>query len=82
MHLKQNIFCPPPPPTDPTTHPWDYWGGDTKKGEGGLIKMIKHVDFKIYFRDLKHFWIMFFFVLQLRVLAGWVWTLNNKFIFF
>ena len=35
------------PLTHPTTHPRDYWGGDTKRGEGSLIKVKKQVDFKI-----------------------------------
>ena len=30
--------------------PWDYRGGDTKRGEGGLMKVKKQVDFKIHFR--------------------------------
>ena len=27
----------------------DYRGGDTKRGEGGLIKVKKQVDYKIHF---------------------------------
>ena len=45
-------YDPPPSPslTHPTTHPLDYRVRDNKRGEGGLIKVKKQVDFKIHFR--------------------------------
>ena len=55
-HFKANLFflhydlSPPPLLTHPLGHP----GGDTKKGEGGLIK-VKKVDFKIHYRGFKEF---------------------------
>ena len=39
--------------THPITHPRDCWDGDTKRGDVGLIKVKKQVDFKIYFRWFK-----------------------------
>ena len=33
----------------PTTHPRDFLGGDTKRVEGGLIKVKKQIDFNIHF---------------------------------
>ena len=47
------------PLTHPTTHPWDYQDGDTKRGDVGLIKVKKQVEFIL--GDLKHFKTMFFF---------------------
>ena len=42
MHFKANLFFPIMTPlTHPTTHPQDYRGGGTKRGEGGLIKVKK-----------------------------------------
>ena len=63
------------PLSHPTTHPQDYWGGDTKRGEGegGLIKVKKQVNFKIHFRWFKafldHFLLLFLFSIKG---AGWV----------
>ena len=54
------------------THPRDYRGGDTKRGEGGLIKVKKQVDFKIHFRWFKAFLdhvFLFFFSIKG---TGWV----------
>ena len=56
MHFKANLFFPiMTHPNPPTSHPWDYRDGDTKRGEGGLIRVPKQVDFKIHFGDLKYF---------------------------
>ena len=56
MHFKANLFMTPLTPLiHPTTHTWAYRGGDTKRGEGGLIKVKKQVDFKIHFRWFKAF---------------------------
>ena len=55
--LKQTCFFPimtPNPLTHPKTQSCDYWGGDTKRGEGGLIKVKKQVDFKVILGDLKY----------------------------
>ena len=57
--MTSTVLCPPCPPpqletlpplTHPTTHPRDYRGGDTKRGEGGHKKVKKQDDFKIHFR--------------------------------
>ena len=56
MHLKLTCFFPIMTPlTHPTTQPRDYQGGESKRGEWGLIKVKKQVDFKIYFRWFKAF---------------------------
>ena len=39
-----------PPLSHPITHPQDCRDGDTKRGDVGLIKVKKQVDFKIHFR--------------------------------
>ena len=46
----------------------------------GLIKVKKQVDFKISFRPFKAFLdhVIFYFF-SIKVLAGWVRTLNGKF---
>ena len=55
-HFKANLFFPIMTPlTHPTTHPWDYCGGDTKRGEGVLIKVGKKLILKFNLGDLKHF---------------------------
>ena len=48
--------------TPPTTHPRDYWGGDTKRGE---------VDFRIHFRWFKTFLHHVFVFFSMKG-AGWV----------
>ena len=57
------------PLSHPTTHPQDYWGGDTKRGEGGLIKVKEQAVFKIYFRWFKAFIKTVFFLIMD---AGWL----------
>ena len=37
------------------TQPQDYQGGESKRGEWGLIKVKKQVDFKIHFRRFRAF---------------------------
>ena len=60
MYFIANLFFPlwptnPQPLTHPTTNPRDYLGEDTKRGEGGLIKVKKQVDLKKSIPgDLKH----------------------------
>ena len=51
-HFKANLFFShyDPPLTHPITHPRDCRDGDTKRGDVGLIKGKKQVDFKIHFR--------------------------------
>ena len=51
-HFKANLFFShyDPPLTHPITHPCDCWDGGTKRGDVGLIKVKKQVDFKIHFR--------------------------------
>ena len=61
MHLKANFFLSQ---------------GDTKRGEGGLIKVKNKLTSKFISGDLKHFRSHVFFPL-IRVLAGWVRTLNE-----
>ena len=76
-HFKTNFFFPIMIPlTQPTTHPRDYRGGDTVRGEGGLIKVKKQVDFRIHFRWFKAFLNHVFF--PLRVLAGRVGPLMEN----
>ena len=67
---EKHLFFPILTLTHPTTHPWDYHGGDTKRGEGGLIKVKKQVDFKIHFRGFKAFLdhVLFYFF----PLRGWL----------
>ena len=70
MPFKQTcFFLIVTPLTHPTTCPQDYQGGDTKRDEGGLIKVLKQVDFEIHLGDLKPFldrvFVCFFH-------AGWV----------
>ena len=52
MHFKANLFFSyyDPPLTHPTTQPRNYQRGESKRGEWGLIKVKKQVDFKIHFR--------------------------------
>ena len=53
MHFKANLFFPIMNPlTHPTTQPQDYQGGggESKRGEWGLIKVKKQVGFKFHFR--------------------------------
>ena len=55
-HFKANLFFPIMTPlTHPITHPRDCLDGDTKRGDVGLIKVKKQVDFKIHFRWFKAF---------------------------
>ena len=69
-HFKANLFFPIMTPlTHPITHPQEYRAGDTKRCEGGLIKVKKHVDFKINFRWFKAFFC--FFSIK-GAGAGWV----------
>ena len=50
-HFKANFFFPLwAPLTHPNTHPCDCRDGDTKRGDVGLIKVKKQVDFKIHLR--------------------------------
>ena len=44
ISIKNIITC------HPTAHPQDYQGGDTKRDEGGLIKVKRQVDLKIHFK--------------------------------
>ena len=48
----------------------------------GLIKMKNKLTLKFILGDLKHFYTISFVVFPSRVLAGWVRTLNGKFIKF
>ena len=48
--VKCHIRAQCAPLTYTTTHPWDYHGGNTKRGEGGSHKGEKEIDFKILFR--------------------------------
>jgi len=56
-HFKANLFFfhIMTPLTHPITHPRDWRYGDTKRGDVGLIKVKKQVDFKIHFRWFKAF---------------------------
>ena len=66
MHFKACLFFPIMTPlTHPTTHPRDSWGVDTKRGKRGIIKVKKAFLDHVFF--------------PLRVLVGWVQTLNGKF---
>ena len=56
------------PLTHPITHPRDCRDGDAKRGDVGLIKVKKQVDFKIHFRWFKAFLDHFFSIKG----AGWV----------
>ena len=48
MHFKANLFFPIMTPlTHSTSQPRDSQGGVSKRGEWGLIKVKKQVDFKI-----------------------------------
>ena len=50
-HFKANLFFSIMTPlTHPITHPRNCRDGDTKRGDVGLIKVKKQVDFKIHFR--------------------------------
>ena len=51
-HFKANLFFShyDPPLTHPITNPRHCRDGDTKRGDVGLIKVKKQVDFKIHFR--------------------------------
>ena len=55
--FKANLFVPhyDPPVTQPTTHPRDYWGGNTKRGEGGHIKVKNKLTLKFLLGDFKQF---------------------------
>ena len=49
-HFKANLFSSIMTAlTHPRVSPLDYQVGDTDRGEGGLIKVKKQVDFKIHF---------------------------------
>ena len=51
-HFKANLFLPhydPPPLTHYITYTQDCRDGETKRGDVGLIKVKKQVDFKIHF---------------------------------
>ena len=52
-----NLFFPimTPPLTHPTIHPQDYWGGDTKRSEEGLIKVKNKLTLNFISGDWKHF---------------------------
>ena len=55
-HFKANFFFPIMTPlTHRNTHPRDYRGGDTKRGEVGLIKVKNKFTLKFILGDLKHF---------------------------
>ena len=61
MHFKANLFFfhyVPHLPTQPLTLNQDYWGGDTKKGEAGLIHPIPQgfssLLLKPYIKELTH----------------------------
>ena len=79
IHFKANLFFSyyDPPLTHPTTQPRNYQRGESKRGEWGLMKVKKQVDFKIHFRGLKAFLDHVFF--PLRGVGGWVLALNGKF---
>ena len=48
-HFKANLFFSHyDPPNPPITHPCNCRDGDTKRGDVGLIKVKKKVDFKIH----------------------------------
>ena len=50
-HFKANLFYPIMTPlTQSITHPRDCRDGDTKRGDVGLIKVKKQVEFKIHLR--------------------------------
>ena len=51
-HFKESLFFPhyDPPLTHTITQPRNCRDGDTKRGDVGLIKVKKQVDFKILFR--------------------------------
>ena len=70
-HFKANLFFShyDPPLTHHITHPRDCWVGDTKRGDMGLIRVKKQVDFKIRFRWFKAFLDHLFFSIKG---AGWV----------
>ena len=70
-HFKANLFFShyDPPLAHPITHPREGRNGDTKRGDGGLIKVKKQVDFKIPFRLFKAFLDQVFFSITG---AGWV----------
>ena len=71
-HFKANMFFPTMPPlTHPITHPRVCRDGDTKRGDVGLIKVKKQVDFKIHLRWLKAFFLPCFIVFFIKG-AGWV----------
>ena len=56
MHFKANLFFPIMTPlTHPTTQPRDYRGGESKRGEWGLIKVKNKLTLKFILSDLKHF---------------------------
>ena len=79
IHFKANLFFShyDPPLTHPTTQPRYYQGGESKRGEWGLMKVKKQVHFKIHFRGFKAFLDHVFF--PLRGAGGWVRTLYGKF---
>ena len=58
MTFKAILFFPimtPPNPNPPTTQPRDYQGGESKRGEWGLIKVKNKLTLKFILGDLKHF---------------------------
>ena len=69
-HFKANLFFFPlcPPLTHPITHPRDFWDGDTKRGDVGLIKVKKKLTKRFILGDLKHLKTMFFSIKG----AGWL----------
>ena len=55
-HFKANLFFPIMTPlTNPTNQPRVYQGGDTKRGEWGLIKVKNKLTLKFILGDLKRF---------------------------
>ena len=71
--VLNTLFCLKNILTHPITHPRDCWDGDTKRGDVGVIKVKKQVDFKIHFRCFKAFLdhVLFYFF-SIKGLAGWV----------
>ena len=53
INKNKHVF----PHYDPTTHPWDYQSGDTKRGEGCLIilKVKKKFTLKFILGNLMSF---------------------------
>ena len=73
-HFKANFFFLAIPrgaraPKKTNTHPQDCWDGDTKRGDVGLIKVKKQVDFKIHFSWFIAFLDHVFFKSPLNILS-------------